>query len=280
VTRANPEKIEPNSVEEETVVEQHDIPKEEVAFHSLRTYRSETAPSQEATETKPDPGKMQSVEEHQEIPKEDATVMPVRGLRKQRRDRNPAAGRRQKPKRRIRASCEPRRRLTVASKKITRCATVAWRKRNIFRKIVTQGNCGPRSKLTAAGIKMTRHAGVAWPKENIVTKDRARNQAEQETQKRRKEEKEGLWKFQECNSDIRDQCRRRPLRLRNKGTTSGIYKRAIVLKIAKQVVVTPSWLRKLRKLTLWRGQPPPKRKKSRVQGKSREMWDHRPLHEL
>jgi hypothetical protein len=33
----------------------------------------------EATETEPNPGMMQSIEEHHEIPKEDAAVMPVRG---------------------------------------------------------------------------------------------------------------------------------------------------------------------------------------------------------
>jgi hypothetical protein len=32
-------------------------------------------------------------------------------------------------------------------------------------------------------------------------------------------------------------------------------------KVAKQVVVTPSWLQRIRKWTLWRGRPPPKRKK-------------------
>jgi hypothetical protein len=101
VKGANPEKIEPNSGEEEAVVEQQEISKEEVAVHSPRACRSETVASQEATKTEPDPGKMQFVEEHQEIPKEEAAVMPVRGLRKQRRDRNLAAGHRQKPKRRI-----------------------------------------------------------------------------------------------------------------------------------------------------------------------------------
>jgi hypothetical protein len=64
-------KIEPNSEEKDAAVEQHEIPNEEVAVHSQRTCRSETTPSQEPTETKPDPGMMQSVEEHQEIPKED-----------------------------------------------------------------------------------------------------------------------------------------------------------------------------------------------------------------
>jgi hypothetical protein len=84
--------IEPNTEEKETVLARHEIPKEEVAVHS------ETAASQEAAETKPNPGKMQSVQEHQEILKEDAVVMPVGEPRKRRRDWNLAAGRRQKPK--------------------------------------------------------------------------------------------------------------------------------------------------------------------------------------
>jgi hypothetical protein len=50
VTGVNPENMEPNS-EEETAVEQQKIPNEEVAVHSLRTCRSETAASQEATKT-------------------------------------------------------------------------------------------------------------------------------------------------------------------------------------------------------------------------------------
>jgi hypothetical protein len=94
----NPEKMEPNSGEREAVMDRQEIPNEEVAVHSQRACRSETAASQEDTETKPDPGKMQSVEEHQEIPKEEAAAMPVGGLRKRRRDRNLAAGLRQKPK--------------------------------------------------------------------------------------------------------------------------------------------------------------------------------------
>jgi hypothetical protein len=35
--------------------------------------------------TEPDPGMMQSIEEHQETPKGEAAVMPVRGLKKRRR---------------------------------------------------------------------------------------------------------------------------------------------------------------------------------------------------
>jgi hypothetical protein len=80
---------------------------------------------------------MQSVEENQEIPKEEAVVILVGELRQRRRDRNLATGRCQKPKGRIRASCESRRRWTVSGRKMTRRATVAWRKRNLFRKTGT-----------------------------------------------------------------------------------------------------------------------------------------------
>jgi hypothetical protein len=40
---------------------------------------------------------MQSVEEHQEIPMEEAVVKPVKGRKKRRRARKPAAGRRREP---------------------------------------------------------------------------------------------------------------------------------------------------------------------------------------
>jgi hypothetical protein len=167
---------------------------------------------------------------------------------------------------------------------------VAWRKRNVFRRIVTKVNCGPRSTLTAAGIMNTRHARVTWPKEKFVREDCTRNQRQQETQKRRKEE-EGMWKFPKCKNGLRNQGLSKQLRgetgIKNPGARQqlrpGIEKMLYEIlrrRIARQVVGTSSGLRKLRKWTLWRGRPPPKRKKSRVRGKSRAMWDHRPLHEL
>jgi hypothetical protein len=102
----------------------------------------DTTASHEATETdtestEPDPRMMQSVAEHQGVPNEDAVVMLVGGLRKRRRDRNLAARPRQKPKGRIQAICNSRRRLTVASGKMTRSATVAWRTKNAVLKIET-----------------------------------------------------------------------------------------------------------------------------------------------
>jgi hypothetical protein len=165
---------------------------------------------------------MQSVEEEQEIPKEEAAVMPVGGLRKRRRDRNLAAGRRQKPMRRIQASCEFRRRLTIAFKKITRRATVAWHKRNVFRRIGSQGICGPRSKLTAAGIRTTRHARVAWHRENYVRKDWTTGKVEREARRARMLSRR-LRSRQENDKRISGQCGGQPPHLRKeKTTTNGI----------------------------------------------------------
>jgi hypothetical protein len=231
---------------------------------NIKNVRKETTSchaEMKATKTEPDPGMMQSVEEHQEIPIEDAAVMPVGGLRKRRRDRNLAAGRCQKPKRRIQANCESKRRLNIASRKVSSRATVAWRKIRVFRKIVSQENCGPRSKLTAAGIKMTRHA---WRKEKVVRKDCVRDQREQEIQRGRTFGK-GCQQESDCSNCERSRrVEEKAHRSKGKKTAESFRGR-----IARQVVVTPSWLRKIRKLTLWRGRPHPKRKKSHVRGKSR-----------
>jgi hypothetical protein len=117
------------------------------------------------TETKKieqDPEMMQSVEEHQDIPTEDVAVMPVRELRKWRRVWKLAAERRQKPKKRTGGCCRSRKRVKVACrKKVSRHATVARRKRNVFGKIWTEVNCGPWSALAATGRRMTCHAKVA-----------------------------------------------------------------------------------------------------------------------
>jgi hypothetical protein len=57
----------------------------------LEDGRKETTACNEATETEPDPGMMQSTEEHQEIPKEEVAVMPVGEPRKRYRVCNLAA---------------------------------------------------------------------------------------------------------------------------------------------------------------------------------------------
>jgi hypothetical protein len=77
---------------------------------------------------------MEPETKHREVPKEEATVMPVGGLRKRRRDQNLAAEYRQKPKETNKRSFESQKSLTVAGRRMTRCAGVAWLRRNVIRK--------------------------------------------------------------------------------------------------------------------------------------------------
>jgi hypothetical protein len=69
-----------------------------------------------------------------EVSKVDSIVKPVKGRRKLHRDRNLAAERRQKPKERTREYCGSQKTVTIAARMMTRCAGVAWLKRNVVRK--------------------------------------------------------------------------------------------------------------------------------------------------
>jgi hypothetical protein len=242
--------MESNPGEEKTAVRQHEIPKEKVAVPFQKTCRSETGTSQEDTETKPDPGKMQSVEDHLEISKEEAAVMPV--------------GEPRKRNERTRGNCESRRKLAAACRKVSCHAKVAWCKRNLVRRIETQINYGPRKRLNITGRKTTSRATVAWHSKNVVRKDCARDQAKRGTPKRRKDG-EGLWKFPESNNGLRNQglsqqlCSktrikdphtRQQLRLANERTTSMFYRKTIRLEIVKQVLRILSVFRKTRKWIL------------------------------
>jgi hypothetical protein len=63
--------------------------------------------------------------------------------------------------------------LAAACRKVSRRATVAWRKRNIFRKSWTPRNCGPRKEVTASGMKITCCAGhkrMGEHKNKVATK--------------------------------------------------------------------------------------------------------------
>jgi hypothetical protein len=173
------------------------------ATQPIRPELDETSACNEATETKPNPGMMQSTEEHQEIPKGEAAVMLVGGPRKRRRVCNLAAKRRQKRKERTRGYGGSRKKLISACRKVSSHAKVAWRKRNLLRKIRILDNCEPWKRLTVTGRKTTSHATVAWCSENVVRQDCTRDQAKQGTPKRRKDG-ESLWKCPECNNGIRD----------------------------------------------------------------------------
>jgi hypothetical protein len=127
------------------------------AYHErMMAYLGKTEADTEKTE--PDPGMMQSTEEHQEIPKGEAAVMQVGEPRKLRRVRSLAAERRQKRKERTRGNRGSRRKSAAACRKVSRCARVAWHRKSVVRKIGTQENCGPRKEFAAAGIRATRCA--------------------------------------------------------------------------------------------------------------------------
>jgi hypothetical protein len=96
---------------------------------------------------------MQSAEEHQDVPSEDVTVMPVKGLKKWRRVRKSTAGRRGEPKEGTRGYYGSQRKVTVAGKRTSRHATVAWLKRKVFRRSGIQGNFGPCKEVTAARMR-------------------------------------------------------------------------------------------------------------------------------
>jgi hypothetical protein len=119
-----------NPREKEAIVEQQEIPNEEVAIHSLKACQNKRTACQETTEAhvgckeptsadmkacqemivcheltetdtekiQPNPRIMQSIAEHQKVLKEDAVMKPVKGWKKQHRGQKLAVRRRGEPK--------------------------------------------------------------------------------------------------------------------------------------------------------------------------------------
>jgi hypothetical protein len=195
---------------------------------------------------------------HQEVPREDAEEMPVGEPRKRRRDgRNLAAGRRQKKEQKRTQWKDGCRNNLVADRR----AAVAWRKINVFRKILTHGYCGPRKDVTATGMSITRCAGHGRTEQN-------KNDAELETRKGRTE-KNRRRKGPLCKTGIKNPTMNN-IKGRNPGEraplgSGGTCKKDICdtfrEKIMGHGVGISSELRRRKKWTLWRGRPPPKRKK-------------------
>jgi hypothetical protein len=84
----------------------------------LKDGQKETTICNEATETKLNPGLMQSIEVHQDIPKGEVAVMPDREPRKH-RICNLDAERRQKRKERTQENRGSRRKLAAACRKVS-----------------------------------------------------------------------------------------------------------------------------------------------------------------
>jgi hypothetical protein len=88
----------------------------------LKDGRKETTTCKETTETKLNPGLMQSIEEHQDIPKGEVAVMPVRESGKRHRVCNLDAERHQKRKERTQGNRGSRRKLAATCRKVSRHA--------------------------------------------------------------------------------------------------------------------------------------------------------------
>jgi hypothetical protein len=131
--------------------------------------------------------------------------------------------------------------VTVADKRTTRHATVAWRKRKLTRNIQLRENHESSKDVAVNGMRKgpgykngTRRRDVK--KLPNLKKERTTNG------------------FKGWSTGQRSYVGKgRTLRMNLYETFGG--------QIAKQVVATSSRLRRIRQLNLWRGRPPPKRKK-------------------
>jgi hypothetical protein len=215
--------------------------------------------------TEPREEMMQSAEEHQVVPREDAMAIPVRGRKRRHRGRKQAAGRRGEPKELIRGDRGSRKKLAAVCRKASRRAKVAWLKRNVFRKSRTCGYCGLRKEVAASrkkGTRCARHRRKVQNKEKVAQRSPTGGAFERRCRT-----------SPECSNGIRDRGRRRikdpstrrQPRLKIKWTSEHIDRKIFyeILreKIPKHVVETSSRMQQMRNWTLWRGRPPPKRKK-------------------
>jgi hypothetical protein len=127
----------------------------------LNTYQERPMAHPGTTEIDPNPRMTPSAEEYYEIPNKEAAIMPVRGLKKQRRVLNLAAERHQKKQERTRETCGSRK-FAAAHRGIAHRARVAWDKRVVVRKNLTHKNFGLPTVLTAARMRIACCARVAW----------------------------------------------------------------------------------------------------------------------
>jgi hypothetical protein len=234
-----------------------------------------------------------------EVLVEDAEVMPVGGPRKRRRDgRRLAAVCRQKKKDQNLDAGRPRngqeraqrkdgcRRNVVATR---RGANHSVRRRILLTKDTTREYCGSRKGLVAARRGTTRRAVVARrrtlftkttrsrlivsarevPRHATVARRRRDATKEERDDAKRAPRDRTPGKRRRVNPEgkttMRDPVARRQLPLRNVKTAGrlcrGNHEDVIGPKIAKRTARSYARMRTKRDWTLWRGRPPPKRKK-------------------
>jgi hypothetical protein len=202
--------------------------------------------------------------QQEEVPLDDAEVIPVREpKKKKRRDRKLAAEhRRQKTKTSPRENCGPQTRLAVtrrgttrrakvarkmqADQKMSRRATVARRKRDIVKSYLPQEKCHSRRGLTTSRTRTTHRAEVARRNKSSVGKNRTRWRQ----LIRRRGNKETKIR------DFEDQ-----LLLGSKWEMNKTLRRGNERETTKKINTSPTRLQRSKHWTLWKGRPPPKRKK-------------------
>jgi hypothetical protein len=154
-----------------------------------------------------------------------------------------------------------RKKLAAACRKASRRATVAWRKRKVFRKSWTHGNCGLRKEVTASRKKVThcaRHRRKVQNKEKVAQRSPTGGSFESRCRRgpqcvmgRKDPTINGIggWNSGQLSP------------LERGGPTYKILKMTLELEFLKRAPGMPIGLQKMRNWTLWRGRPPPKRKK-------------------
>jgi hypothetical protein len=162
MTEAIPEEEEPSPQEATERIEktQVELPTVEVSPDTRNKKLEEKSEQQEVPKEGPAEAHLEcegqghkewkSGAERQLVPMEEVTRNSS-GTKKRPRGRRIAAGRHLKPTKLIQGDGESRRKLVAARRKVSRRATVAWHRRNIFKEIRTQTNGAPRQKLGAAG---------------------------------------------------------------------------------------------------------------------------------
>jgi hypothetical protein len=209
----------------------------------------------EKTQTKPREEMMQFAEEHHVVPDEDAVEAPVRIRKRRHRGRKEAAGRRLQPKELNRGDRGSQKKLAAACRKASHRATVAWIKRNVFRKSWTCGNYGLRKEVaTSIGkvARCARHGGEVQNGKKTAQRGPAGGVFKS---------RGGTGRKYPTSTDIGGW---------SSGQLSPLEKRGSIYKIRKTTLNTESLrsapgmfigLQQMRIWTLWRGRPPPKRKK-------------------
>jgi hypothetical protein len=121
-------------------------------------------------------------------------------------------------------------------------------------------------EVTAAEIKVTRCAGVARRKEivigrNCIRRCEPKSERSKGTRSRAVEELLNLRKGRKTAKSIRGRSRRLQPRLKTMRNSNEIFWKSIGLGFGKRAAGSPVALQRIKKWTLWRGRPPPKRKK-------------------